>query len=352
MYTAFAGGDGPVVFDFLCLYYESLIDLDIIAPVDWETMGHNSQEEFAGEWFEGAIEGVRESDGNFYSLPFIGNTWSLYINREHFEEAGLDPVNDAPKTWEELKIVAEQLTVREDGKLVKKGYDLPYIPGAHWWMFVWGPLLAQHGGSILSEDGSRATINEEPGVKALQDFYDLVHKHKVTEPGITTGEAIEDFMTGLSSMWIAGPWARSNFEGRDIVDKYMVAPLPQVDLDNRLTFMGGYWWFVSNKVDSEMQKEGWKFLQYLTSDPGEQFERTGLLMPKPGLLESESWKEFPFSEVFSIDLEAGIWPESSPVYPEIEKAVADAMERSLIGDMDPQESLDIAAEEINRALQE
>ena len=75
-------------------------------------------------------------------------------------------------------------------------------------------------------------------------------------------------------------------------------------------------------------------------------------MPKPSILESESWKSYPYSDVFSIDLAAGEWPVSSPVYPQIEKAIADAMERSLFGDMEPQESLDIAAEEINKALNE
>jgi len=352
VYTAVKGGSGPAAFDFLCLNYKSLIDKDIIAAVDWQAMGYSSEQEFSSEWFETAIEGVRESNGNLYALPYTGNTWSLFINKEHFKEAGLDPEKDAPKTWEDVKVIAEKLTIRdENGKLIRKGFDLPFTQADHWWSFVWGPVLSQCGGSVLSEDGLTATINEEAAVKSLQVFYDLVHKQKVTEAGVSV-DCSEDFKDGLSSMWISGVWSKNTFEGREIMDQYMAVPLPQIDLNNRRTIIGGYWWHVSNKVDSEVQKEAWKFLNYITADPGDQFEATGLLMPKPSILESESWKNYPYSDVFSIDLAAGEWPVSSPVYPQIEKAIADAMERSLVGDIPPQESLDIAAEEINRALEE
>ena len=188
-------------------------------------------------------------------------------------------------------------------------------------------------------------------MESLQILYDLVHTYGVTEAGTAVDES-EDFRDGRTSMWISGVWSDGTFTDREIADKYMAVPLPQIDPDNRLTILGGYWWHVSNKVDSEVQAEAWKFLNYLTLDAGEQFEETGLLMPKPSVLESEAWKEYPYSDVFAIDLAAGVWPQTSPVYPEIEDAIAEAMERSLVGDMAPQEAMDIAADQINTALQE
>ncbi len=352
VYTGVKGGQGPAAFDFLCLNYKSLIDKDIIAPVDWKTMGYASAEEFASEWYKSSIEGVREKDGNYYALPYTANTWSLFINTEHFKKAGLDPEKDYPKTWEDVKTVAEKLTIRDaNGKLIQKGFDLPFNQADHWWFFVWGPILSQCGGSVLSEDGSKATINEAPAVKSLQILYDLVHKQKVTEAGTSIDES-EGFRDGTTSMWVSGVWSKGTFKDREIENKYMAVPLPQIDPNHRITTLGGYWWHVSNKVDSDIQKEAWKFLNYITSDPGDQFEKTGLLMPKPSIMESQVWKDYPYSDVFSIDLDAGIWPQSSPVYPQIEKAVADAIERSLVGDTPPQESMDIAAEQINKALQE
>jgi ABC-type glycerol-3-phosphate transport system substrate-binding protein len=215
---------------------------------------------------------------------------------------------------------------------------------------VWGPVLAQAGGSVLSEDGSEATVNEPEAVKSLQVFYDLAHTYKVTEPGAVDEQA--DFLDGKTSMWVSGIWTKNVMGGHEIENKYAAIPLPQIDPQNPRTIIAGYWWHVSNKVNTEVQKEAWKFLNYITEDPGDQFAGTGLLMPKPSIMESQAWKDYPFSDVFAIDLAAGEWPVSSPIYPQIEKAVNDAMERSLVGDMLPQESLDIAAEQINQALAE
>lgn len=352
VYSSMQAGTGPAAFDFLCLNYKSLIDKDIIAPVDWKTMGYESEEAFSSLWYDTAIEGVRESDGNFYALPYTGNTWSLFINKEHFTEAGLDPVADAPKTWEDVARLAEILTIKnENDEFVRKGFDLPFNKAPHWWSFVWGPILVQEGGSVLSEDGTKATINSPESVASLQILYDMVHKYKVTEPMAAVEES-EDFLDGKTSMWVSGVWTKTTIGGREVEDKYMAVPLPQVDPENRKTVIGGYWWHVSNKVDKVVQDEAWKFLDYITSDPGDQFAATGLLMPKPSIMASQVWKDWPYNEVFTQDLEVGEWPVSSPVYPEIEKAIADAMERSLFGDMPPQESFDIAAEQIDQALAE
>ena len=352
IYSSIQAGTGPAAFDFLCLNYKSLIDKNIIAPVDWKAMGYNSEKDFSSLWYDTAIEGVRESDENFYALPFTGNTWSLFINKEHFIEAGLDPEKDAPKTWEDVERIAEMLTIKdENGEFIRKGFDLPFNKPSHWWSFVWGPILAQTGGSVLSEDGTKATINEPESVESLQILYDLVHKYKVTEPMAAIDES-EDYLDGKTSMWVSGVWTKTTVGGREVEDKYMAVPLPQIDPENRKTVIGGYWWHVSNKVDKSVQDEAWKFLDYITEDPGDQFAATGLLMPKPSIMDSEAWKNWPYSDVFTMDLEVGEWPVSSPVYPEIEKAIADAMERSLFGDMNPQESFDIAAEQIDQALAE
>ncbi|NOG49217.1 MAG: hypothetical protein HND48_07025 [Chloroflexi bacterium] len=43
-------------------------------------------------------------------------------------------------------------------------------------------VLAQHGGSILSEDGKTVTVNSPEGILALQQTYDLIYKYHVATP--------------------------------------------------------------------------------------------------------------------------------------------------------------------------
>lgn len=51
-----------------------------------------------------------KKDGSVYAIPHEGDTFLLYVNKRLWEEAGLDPVNNPPKTFEELKQANFQLT--------------------------------------------------------------------------------------------------------------------------------------------------------------------------------------------------------------------------------------------------
>src|SRR2546430_4450751 len=49
-------------------------------------------------------------DGKLYAVPMIAATFSLYLNRKHFQEAGLDPDKDYPRTWEDIGRRSEEHT--------------------------------------------------------------------------------------------------------------------------------------------------------------------------------------------------------------------------------------------------
>ena len=77
----------------------------------------------------------------FIPAEFVGNvyndqTWMLpnptggalnivWYNKDHFEEAGLDP-EAFPETWDEMIAAAEALRVGEDGFLDRVGFSI------HW----------------------------------------------------------------------------------------------------------------------------------------------------------------------------------------------------------------------------
>lgn len=351
IYTSVAAGDGPAVFDFLDFEHGSLAAKGLIAPVDYEAMGYDSKESFAGEWYQSALAGTAGNDGEYYALPYTSNTWSLFINKELFENALLDPETEYPKTWDDVLQIAEKLTVRdENGNLVQKGFDLPFSKPSHWWCYTWGPILAQCGGNIISDDGTKAIINNEAGVEALNVLYKLVQEEKVTEAGET--DEGEGFTNGTTAMWISGIWSDGSFKDTPVYENYMAVPLPQMDVNDRKTILGGYWWHVSAKVSEEVQKAAWEFLSYIVSDPSDQFANAGLLMPKAAVLESDAWNDYPYHEVFAADLEAGQWWQGSPYGTEVISIVEEAIERSLVGGEEPQESFDKAADQIDRLIKE
>lgn len=353
--VAYGAGDSPVIFDLFASDFANIVARDMTASLDHDALGLGSLEDWTDGWFGPAI-GAAMRDGDVRAVPYLGNPFSLFINTEHFEEAGLDPVEDAPETWEELIQVAEQLTIRgDDGQIERQGFALPYNQGPHWWGLIWVPILRQYGGSVLNEDGTEVTFHEEPGVQALQLFHDMVHDHQITSPGVSVADSVnvnQDFIEGLTSMWISGTWAIGTLEGHDIIDKYAVVPLPQVDPDNPHSMLGGWWWYVSNQADPDVQAAAWRFLDFYTQDPGGQLENTGLVMPKKNLLESEAWAEFPYHDAFAKDLAAGGWPYTSRAAAQIEDAIDTAIDRVLIEGADPAEALNDAAAQANEALAE
>ena len=352
VFTGLASGSGPTIFDLFAGDFPNVVSRDVAAPVDWEAMGFESADAFAATWMPGAIKAA-SANGQYYAIPFLGNPFSLFINRKYFEEAGLDPVADAPKNWDELAEVAAKLTVRDGNRFVQRGFDLPFVQGPAWWSNMFAMMIRQYGGHVLSADGKSAMVNSEAGVKALTTLYDLVYKYKVTAPGVGTATAVspnQDFIDGNTAMWISGNWAIGTFPpDSEIMKTYAVVPNLQVDANNPHSIISGWWWYVAKNASDDQRREAWRFLQFI-SKPGEQLAATGLLMPNKAIIDSAQWKAFPYHEAFQKDLNAGEWTYFSLKYPEIEAEIASAMERSLVSGEDPKASLDEAEANINRIL--
>jgi multiple sugar transport system substrate-binding protein len=351
---AASSGDSPAVYDLFSGEFPDLVNKGLAAKVDWKSMGYASRKDFEDFWFASAINEAKAPDGEYYALPFLGNPWALFLNKAHFMEAGLDPVADAPKTWEELTTVAKKLTKYDGNKIVRMGFDLPWRQGGNWWDLYWLPIVRQLGGDVLSKDGKTAVFNDDAGVKALTVFYDMVHKHKILAAGIGIADNIntnQDFIDGRVSMWISGSWAIGTFKGKDIEKNYSVVPYPQVNPAKPVAMVSGWWWFVSPKTDKNVQEKAWKFMKYAL-DPVGQLNAAGLVMPSTELVKSPEWKAFPFFEAFGKTLESGTWPYMSPARSEIEAAIRTAMESSLINGVDPKTALDEAVKKANEALKE
>ena len=121
---------------------------------------------------------------------------------EHLEQAGLD---GPPKTWDELKGYAQELT--RDGRY---GWVLNYgepagIGGtASYWMV----FLQQAGGKLYGDDGM-PVFNDAPGIEALQLMVDM-YTNGSTDPGsisyIGINDATNVLTAGNASMMMNWPF--------------------------------------------------------------------------------------------------------------------------------------------------
>lgn len=173
----------------------------------------------AGGWFpdedlaEITYEGMKY-DGVTYGIPLDNHGRGLWINTDMFEAAGLDPNMETPTTYEGWVELFQQLTLDANGNnaasadfdpenVVQWGYAVGEWPRVNFLS-----VLAQHGGALVSEDGSTVTVNSEAGILALQQAYDLVHEYHVSPPpaGFDTWNS---FAGGTLAVLPTGTWFRN-----------------------------------------------------------------------------------------------------------------------------------------------
>jgi len=289
-------------------------------------------------------------DGKVYALPYQGNSMSLFINNKLFAAGGLDAKKDAPKTWEDMKVLGPKLKKVQGARTVQKAFDFPYH-SARWQMQDFQPLTEQFGGKILSDDGKAAYLNSPEAVKALTLWRDVT---KATGDPKTTANTSsnpnQDFVDGRLVMWITGPWATPDVRGSAMKDDFTVVSLPQVDPSKPRTMVYGWMWGV-NKARPDVQKlVAWDFIRFMLAKPDQWLARAGLVQPVKGLSETEVAKKFPYLDVHLRDVSTGTWYIRSEFTNEIAQAVGRAIDRVIYDGADIKASLDRAQADVEKVL--
>jgi multiple sugar transport system substrate-binding protein len=169
-----------------------------------------SKEDFTPEvWEPGIYKGKR------YGIPLDVHTLAMYYNTDHFEKAGItEPPTDAASFDEACQ------------KLVKAGYKTPFWMPNKWpahLMFL--SLLWQHGGEPYAEDGSKATYDDEAGVKAMTWMTEQIKK------GYSPANVDQDsqylaFKNGKTSITWDGIWQINDLNAAGL--PWGMAPLPTI----------------------------------------------------------------------------------------------------------------------------
>ena len=346
--TALAGGTGPDLFNISTSRMIALVRSGAVVPVDAQAMGYDSIAALQAEYIEGALDGFTFG-GTLYAIPTEINNQALYVNVDHFREAGLDPETDYPKTWEEMVEVARKLTVREGDKIVRRGYDFTYGGDIDLPVLAFEGMAYQLGGTFLNEDATEATINSEPNVRALQFWYDWVHTYGLGDPSLE--EPVELFGEGELSMvsvgtWF-GPWLERNYP--EVAESYIVVPFPRFQdaVNDTGAFLYAYGHMVNAASSPEEQAAAWKLIAFLDSKPVEYFREAGLMQPRKELETSGVLDEVPFARVFWNDMK-GTPPDK--LTGEMWEVVMRAIQRVTQDTVDPQTSLDQAKRELDEIL--
>jgi multiple sugar transport system substrate-binding protein len=287
-------------------------------------------------------------EGDYYGIPFELSNYVAWINTAFMKEAGLDPVNDIPKTWDEFVTVTKKMTVDQGGVRVRNGFATN-SKAAVFPFLIMSALAAQQGFDWLTEDGFKASMDSPKIGTVITTMTDLVTKHDVWDPGLFDDER-EGFGTGKTATFLTGGswyWGVLDNWGtsRDDV-KAMAYPRFADGLD----YGGigyGYCLYVSSLAKDPVLT--WKFLDTMASQPNE-FIKLGYNQPRKTLDKSLAAQSIPMSEVFSTET-----AKASPILmttkmAEIQDAVWASATRIIFEGMSVDRTVQILKDDVNRIL--
>ena len=161
-------------------------------------------------------EGMLDAKGQVAGLPVAFATPVLYINREAFRKAGLNP-DAPPKSWAEVQDTA--------GKLFVAGSVCPFTTSWPAWVHV-DNMSAWNGADVADSKGQLA-INGLVQIKHVA-MLATWHKAKYFSYFGRRDEADRRFASGECAMLTSSSWLYSSLNEQKSVD-FGVAQLPYHD---------------------------------------------------------------------------------------------------------------------------
>jgi multiple sugar transport system substrate-binding protein len=200
-----------------------------------------------------------------YGFPDDGDVFVLYYRKDVFEEEGLEP----PQTWQEFGEIFNPLTEKFGPDMYGAGMfrQNPYP------QFLFQERFRVEGGKFFDEESMKATINDEIGVKVLNEMRE---ENKCMPPGVETWgfvETLAAFLAGDTAMTVSWPpygrWAAGYG-----TDEEALSWVPKSEVAGKVGYAlppGGHpqlaaGFSLSVSASSQNKEAAYLFIQWLNSE--------------------------------------------------------------------------------------
>lgn len=149
----------------------------------------------------GQVRGL-QVNGMQYALSQYLGTVAMYYNKDAVERAGaLEPSDDMD--WNDFRILAQKLTIREGDKVKQWGFYLYYaIDRVAYW-------VRQNGGEMMSPTDDTVCLLDQPAaINAIQYWADFIHRWKASPTSAQIKKSLREAFAGKSAATAAdGSWS-------------------------------------------------------------------------------------------------------------------------------------------------
>jgi multiple sugar transport system substrate-binding protein len=256
--------------------------------------------------------------------------YACYANNEMFRAAGLDPETDFPETWEEMREVAEALTVRdENGVPTQRGFDFQW--GASIMMYLqFDPMVRQLGASMIDQETMTANVDTPEVRQVMQYWNDWANTWNLGGPQYT------DPRTAFWNKEVAIDCSQGNW-GVPLIEEagidWSVHPVPRWEnaVNDNGFALYAYFLMVNAYSEPEVQAAGWKLISYLTSTPDRALTEAGLFQPRVDFTETETFLNDPVMPTFLDEMSKSFYTPLIPAWTESADVLMRARDRIVSG---------------------
>ena len=342
--TALKAGAGPQMAVLLSTDVFSLIDDDLIVPID--TVANDASDKSWLGGFYPAFLKNGEIGGHTWGVPFQRSTIVLYWNKDLFRTTGLDP-EQPPATWQEHADIAAKLTQANE----RWGTQIPST-GFTYWLFQ--ALATEAGGTLANEAGTATDFASAACAEALRYWIDLSGKYHAHPPGVVEwGTTPRDFLEQKAAMIWTTTGNLSNIRG-NAKFPFGVAMLPAGKRRGSPTGGGNFYLFKS--ANEAQRRASLSLLRWISSP--ERAARwgmdTGYVATRPDAWQTEAMRAyaaaFPPAAVARDQLQYAVAELSTHDNQRVTQALNDQLQAALTGKLAPDAALEQAQATATRLL--
>lgn len=286
-------------------------------------------------------------DGKVRAAPALLDSLAVVCNKKLFDQAGL-PLPKAGWTWQDFQDTAKKLTDEDRGQF-GTGW-----PGAGDEDTVWRlwPMVWDLGGDVVDSSGKKIGFTDS-GVRALEVVDALARDKSVyIDPKPGSEQMYQVFMSGRMGMVLTGPWQLPDIEQAKV--DYHVVPLPSFS-GRPVTISGPDTWTVFDN-GSAREKAARTFVSWLMQPEQDVvWDVEAGSLPLSRRTESmPDWQEKAAETeglaVFTKALETARVRPVHQAYPQVSKAVGEAVVSVLLGRSTPTKAMRACADTANPVL--
>ncbi len=332
--TAVAAGEPPDLVVIHAAEVNQMASQGLMQPMDdfYESSG------LGRDQFNETLIGQITVDDQTMGVPFDNHGWILWYNTALMEAGGLDPTV-LPTNGAEFIEMAQAVTTDVNGlHPTDEGFDPDNVEVwamyPTWFRYTIPSTLWQFGASVISEDGTEATLDSPESIAAINYWHDLIHEYHVAPVPVAGTISSHDMYRNsrLVFMW-EGTWTQGLMrDNPDIAAVTEVAFLNSLAPDGtQAVKFDSHVFSIPTGVDDEGKQQAYDLIQYLLEN-GAYWANAGQV---PALISVQESEEVQAAESVAMAAqqfnEIGRTDFAHPAFVEIQTAYETAVSAALTG---------------------